>query len=143
MMRRPGIDLSDAAVLRRLQDLVGIPFVEGGRTLDGVDCLGLALMGLDVGFGILSEDPWLSIEQRWKAGERELEQLFPAGWRRVVDGPPRPGDFLSILEDGTPSHIALMAPIGLTLSAQRKTRSQYVRFEVWEPRLHSVWRPQV
>jgi hypothetical protein len=143
MNRRPGIDLSDAAVLIRLQDLVGIPFVVGGRTLEGADCLGIALMGLDVGFGIVAEDPWLSIEERWKAGKRDLAELFPAGWRQVLEGPPRPGDFLSILEDGTPSHIALMAPLGLTLSSQRKTKSMYVRCSVWEPRLHSIWRPQV
>lgn len=141
MMRRQGLDLSDSAVLSRLQDLVGIPFVEGGRTMQGADCLGVALMGLDLGFGIVSEDPWLAIERRWKEGKRELAELFPDGWLQV-EGPPRPGDFLSI-GDGTPSHIALMAPLGMTLSSQERTGSILVRLIAWERRIHSLWRPQV
>jgi hypothetical protein len=100
-------------------------------------------MGLDLGFGILSEDPWLTIEARWKEGKRDLSDLFPSGWSQVLEGEPRPGDFLMIRQKGTPSHVVLMAPIGFTLSAQEAARSRFVRFDDWRPRLHSVWRPRV
>ena len=67
-----------------LQDLLGIRFLRGGRSLDGIDCLGLWLafernvLGRDV------KDPWDEQLQKMHAqGWRQFEEVVPDGWQRI------------------------------------------------------------
>ena len=67
-----------------LADLLNIPFVRGGRTLDGIDCLGLwlafqrAVLSRDV------YDPWTDqLAKMHEEGWREFEEVVPDGWEKI------------------------------------------------------------
>jgi hypothetical protein len=80
----------NTAAVSDYADLIGegtgraVPFKLGGRTLDGLDCLGVCLE-MARRRGVPLPDPWQEIGVRWRDGVRDVERLLPAGWRKVED----------------------------------------------------------
>lgn len=69
----------------KLEQLLGTKFVPGGRTADGIDCLGVALVGCKQ-LGNPVPDPWIAFLEQWRgAGGGEPPRLpgFPDTWRQV------------------------------------------------------------
>lgn len=112
-----------------IDDLVGRPFLRGGRGHDGVDCLGLTVLALRLLFPDADvPDPWEDYEAAWKAGDlRARPGIFPEGWTAAAA--PIVGDVL-VVEDtyGTAGHLA---PVVDTLHAlhtsQQLGRSARIR----------------
>lgn len=87
---------------RPLAELLGIPHVEGGRSLAGMDCLGVTLEALRRA-GVPEDqvpDPWRQLERLYREQPHaiDLASLFPPAWRRVgisSAAPTRPGVVLT------------------------------------------------
>lgn len=103
------------------QELLGIPFREGGRDFrplhGGTDCLGIVLE-FRRRLGLRAEDPWGAIH--WRGDAREH---WPS-WLRPVSGPIENGD-VAITVDG--AHILVYAGSGYILEAVRDAGSRLRR----------------
>lgn len=78
-------------------DLAPAPFARGGRTVAGIDCLGVVLL-LAKARGILFPDPWHSVRHAWIDG-CVVVSGFPRGWRRVDGCSPIDDDVVLIAGD--------------------------------------------
>lgn len=59
-----------------LPDLIGIPWLPGGRSLSGTDCLGLAIMAQKALFGRVVPDIWkFEPEEIFRESERIREEI--------------------------------------------------------------------
>ena len=63
---------------------IGVPWQEGGRTRDGIDCLGITVLGARA-LGLPAPDPWRSVASDWSAGDYlgAVTSGFPEGWEQV------------------------------------------------------------
>lgn len=123
----------------RAQALLGIPWLEGGRTRAGVDCLGAALLVHRM-LGIEAADPWREWAERWKAGQRfgELETEL-RGWRRVELEADRVVGDTAVWANGT--HVAVFVGAGWWLHSTRTVGVYLAEDRFVRPRIASVWRP--
>jgi len=90
-------------------DLVGTPWLEGGRDLDGLDCYGVVLLGLER-LGIPMLDVWESWQAKYANGWREYDQAVPEGWAWHDPDEellPRAGDVVVTRDRGIPRHLGL------------------------------------
>lgn len=90
------------------QDLIGVPFVRGGRDRSGLDCLGVVLEILDR-MGIPREsrpDPWARLRELYDSRDRGAlreilagGQVIPSAWRRLETWPTTPRDGLLLISE--------------------------------------------
>jgi len=121
-----------------VDDLVGLPFVVGGRSRAGMDCLGLVLAGLQR-LGFDWPDPWLSIQGAWERGERPISACVPDGWKEVpVSEPLRRGDVL--VTGDRSQHIALALGAGWVLHTTATTGSHLARERALRGKLRFLFR---
>lgn len=123
----------------RAQELLGIPWREGGRTRLGADCLGAALMMHRL-LGIVARDPWAAWSERWRAGARFADLADElAGWRAVpVDAERIVGD-TAVWSNG--SHVAVYVGAGWWLHSTREIGTYLAEDRFVRARIASVWRP--
>lgn len=102
--------MTGAHVLAPVSELIGIPFLRGGRDPRvGVDCLGLVLLRCQQ-VGLPWCDPWLQIEAAWRRGERAPGTLMPPEWRQLAaDEPDRDNDIWFLGPPGNIEHVAIVA----------------------------------
>lgn len=125
--------------------LLGIPFLTGGRTRAGIDCLGLVLAGLQV-MGIPWQDPWDRIAEAWKRGERSVQSALPEGWTELpAETPLERGDVvMSRNAAGVVQHVALVIDVarnllhtsegtGSVITPARAVRGRIVAVFRWRP----------
>ena len=89
-------------------DLIGIPYLERGRTREGCDCWGLfRLVYLSFGIALPDHrDDYVSVTD-----SREILRLLEAGlpeWRAVPEGEERPVDGLLLRLAGRPYHVGVI-----------------------------------
>jgi hypothetical protein len=118
-----------------LRVLVGIPWQEGGRTLEGADCAGVCLMAHAI-IGIPSRDPWHELCDRWKDGER-LEAGLPPGWLEVDKDSPVLGD---VAVTGKGGHVSAYAGGGWFLTSRKRAGSVLVAARALGRAIESLWR---
>lgn len=86
------------ATIEELWQLIApAPFVRGGRTSKGIDCLGVVLLLAQIR-GIDFPDPWQTLRYAWVAG-CVMASGFPAGWRRVERRAPQDDDVVLIADE--------------------------------------------
>jgi cell wall-associated NlpC family hydrolase len=122
-------------------DLIGTPWVEGGRDPEsGLDCLGVALVVLER-MGLPSFDPWAVWADAWRHGWRNLEEAIPPGWSRLPHGAGlRPGDVVITQSEGQPTHIVVVVEDRRVVSAM-KGRGVVLLPQRWaEAHKQSAWR---
>jgi len=96
--------------------LLGIPFLTGGRTRAGMDCLGLVAAGLRL-MGIPWQDPWERVAEAWQRGERSFHGAIPQGWAELPpETPLERGDVvLSRNGAGVVQHVCLVIDVARNL----------------------------
>lgn len=81
-----------------------VPYVDGGRTLDGLDCWGLALaVRADMGLPLLPDDP-LAI----RGHGAEVARLFREVSALLVEGAPRPGALAAVFRGPLFMHVGVV-----------------------------------
>lgn len=90
-------------------DLIGVAWLEGGRSeREGLDCLGVVLVGLDrIGMPML--DVWQYWRGQYAEGWRDYEEAVPEGWAwHTAVGCYRQGDIIVTRDRGMPRHLGLV-----------------------------------
>lgn len=120
---------------------VGIPFVERGRSREGLDCWGLALLVLAEQFRLQNLPDFLD---RY-AGTRDkaLPSVFAEGlrqWQPVLA--PAPGDIVVLKIGGKPWHVGVVIARNLMLTIDRGTASVIERLDSlrWSGRIEGYYR---
>jgi len=62
--------------------LLAAPYRLRGRSVDGIDCLGVVLHILKLR-GSSALDPWKNLLHEWKSGSVATASAFPCDWHRV------------------------------------------------------------
>lgn len=91
----------------RASALVGVPFRPQGRDLNGLDCVGLAIMVFDLPEALVRNDYRLH-GQHWP----EAMHLLPRFFRRVEPGKARAGDLLLFAPRDDQLHFAVLTSGG-------------------------------
>jgi cell wall-associated NlpC family hydrolase len=101
---------------------VGIPFVSGGRAMDGCDCYGLVRLVLRDEYGI--NLPELSGDYSDALNLAETARLFAEKRPVLAAGKlpgPREGAVVAMLEHGRPAHLGISAGDGHILHTGART----------------------
>jgi cell wall-associated NlpC family hydrolase len=113
-----------------MRDLIGVPFVDGGRDASGMDCYGLARetmrrFGYDVPEISVSCFDTLSIHAIYEDQRARWE------WRRVET--PEPGDLMVMRLDpecpGQVSHVGVYIGNGRVIQTLKKRESHLIRID--------------
>lgn len=97
--------------MRTISGLIGIPWLLGGRTPEGCDCLGLAILAQRELFGKVVEDVWIYDRETY----REVSRIAPRDIVRIGAGEvetPRDGDVAFLLLRGY-GHLSTVVGEGL------------------------------
>ncbi len=114
--------------------LLGVPFLVGGRTLAGMDCLGVVLAGLSI-HGLDVEDPWARVARLWDQGVT-VPLLMPAQFVEMSrEAELRAGDVLEI-----PRHVALYVGHGYVLQSLEGAGCVLTPLQRMRRKIKSVWR---
>ena len=126
---------------------IGIPFVPGGRDMDGCDCGGLVLLVLRQEKGVLASDfnAYLPENFRHASGMAGLGEgitdLVRREWPKVEA--PRPFDLARFLVGRHPAHVGVYAGDGLFLHVDDSgfcARLTELQDLSWVPRLYDFRR---
>lgn len=123
--------------------LIGVPFLEHGRTLAGCDCWGLVRLGLALGFGVTVPDyteAYLTTTDR--AEIHALVTQESAGWLTVPLHDARPGDVVLFRMQGQVCHAGLVLEAPDFLHCQKGIGSAVERWDapLWKRRIDSIIR---
>jgi len=126
-----------------ITDLIGIPFVEKGRTAAGCDCWGVVRLALRRGFGI--EVPDYTEDYPTTTDRAEIHALInreSLGWDDVRASEAKPGDVVLFRIHGQVCHAGLAIAPPVFLHCQRGIGAALERWDsaIWERRLWSVLR---
>lgn len=121
------------------QDLVGVPFVDGGRDKAGMDCWGLAKemfrrQGIDVKDYAVGAMEVAGIAQELKKNEPE--------WKRI--GEPEIGCLVLIRMDGSvwANHVGIYVGDGKFIHAYSKTGVVIDRLKRWHTHIVGFYTPR-
>jgi len=90
-----------------------IPYLDRGRTRDGVDCYGLVMLVNREQFGRLVPDYVYASSKDQGAVAKTIEEFLPCDWRKVEV--PEPGDLVMLKILGRPWHCGVFVAPGLML----------------------------
>ncbi|MBS4019528.1 MAG: C40 family peptidase [Dechloromonas sp.] len=124
---------------------IGLPWLPGGRTRDGVDCWGLMTLVYAEVAGV-PLDPlnglYVTAEEREDIARIVDGQCAHGPWVKVEAGDEREMDILLFRCFGLQSHVGVVCGRGLMLHATSGKDSSIERYADgrWLPRLMSAWR---
>ncbi len=128
-----------------LSDLVGIPFVEGGRTKEGADCYGIFVLAMER-FGIFVPPAEVAPYASGEVNEAFREQVWRKRlWIPVSD--PAAGDAVAMRNDpdlaGLVQHFGVYLGGGKFIHTLEKTGSiiSGVEHPFWKNRIAGFYRP--
>lgn len=117
---------------------IGLPFLEGGRNANGLDCWGLVCLFYKNERGIdLNEETSYQIKNKksCQVFANETKENF----QRVKK--PRFGDLVSLTISGFEAHVAIYIGNGMILHSWNKTNSIYENIKpVWDKRIAGYYR---
>lgn len=103
-----------------LDDYVGLPWLDRGRTRDGCDCWGLLSIVYAERFGVVL--PSYRDDYLTAADSDAVTSLIngrPAAWREITAGTEQVGDAVLMSIAGRPHHIGIVVADGLVLHIER------------------------
>lgn len=110
------------------RELLGTPFVEGGRRPgQSIDCLGVVLE-MARRRGVRFPDPWDSVAASWRAGG-DIGTGFPEGWRRLAAGEQLADDDVVLLQQSGVGYVL----DGYVWSAAKRVGCYCVRIDRVQP----------
>lgn len=123
--------------------LIGIPFVEHGRSMAGCDCWGLVRLALAIGFGVTVPD--YTEEYATTTDREEIHALVTQeslGWLQVPAAASQPGDVVLFRMQGRVCHAGIVLEAPYFLHCQKDIGSALERWDapLWRRRLDSVIR---
>lgn len=121
---------------------IGIDFKLAGRSLDGIDCIGLVSMYLyDIGFYLPAEDG-MSIDKDWHCeNPARLKNHIKKYCRQINNAEPQRGDLVLYKIYKKPRHIGVVVGPDKFLHIREKKKSSVERLARWERFIDSFWRP--
>lgn len=126
-----------------VSELIGIPFEEHGRSLDGCDCWGVVRLGLERGFGLIvpdyTEDYVTTTDREEIAALMNREAL---GWEELCASEAQAGDVVLFRIQGQVCHAGLVIAPPVFLHGQKGIGAGLERWDspIWARRLWSVLR---
>ena len=119
-----------------------VPFLDKGRTREGLDCWGICVLAYAEVYGI----ELASLDWRYKGTSKPeaLEEVVrreqETSWRQVAE--PQPGDVVVFRVGGHPSHIGLVLGDGLMLHIGEGFEAAVERYGslMWGKRVADFWR---
>ncbi len=118
---------------------IGVPFIHQGRSVEGMDCVGL-LVQVAEDLGLEAHD-FTAYSLRPQA--KQLMKLIGKSCDKV-EGAPEPGDILvfALLGPNWPQHAAIKTEAGMVHSYRGgPNKVVEVSFDDhWKSKLHSTWR---
>jgi cell wall-associated NlpC family hydrolase len=124
---------------------VGLPFKEGGRNRDGLDCYGLLRLVINERFGGAVPE-YEGIAYRPGEDSSLLAALMDERirlWRPIAIGEEKPGDGVLLRVMGRPIHVGVVVEAGYMLHIEKNCDSVLERFSTgsrWEKRLLGFYR---
>ena len=124
---------------------IGLPFKEGGRHRDGLDCYGLLRLVINERFaGAVPEYEGIA----YRPGEDRglLAALMDERirlWRPIAKGDEQPGDGVLLRVMGRPIHVGVVVAPGFMLHVEQNCDSVLERFTAgsrWERRVLGFYR---
>ncbi len=107
--------MSDAvAFARAAHEMIGTPFRLRGRSLDGVDCIGLVRLALS---GIGRASPPLPHYGMRNLGRARFAGLIDAVGLRLTEDPSRAGDLILLRPSAAQFHLAIVGPTAKLIHA--------------------------
>lgn len=124
---------------------IGIPFLDRGRSFEGLDCWGLVRLFYLEELGI--ELPSYADEYQGTTEYAKLSELVHRGkndgnWNAVSTGDEQPGDVILLRVAGSETHIGVVLGNGMMLHAERKTGviAETYRGLLWRSRVSGFTR---
>jgi cell wall-associated NlpC family hydrolase len=117
---------------------VGIPYLDRGRSLVGLDCYGLLVLVYRELRGI--ELPCFAEAYVTAADRQEIRRLIAGGlsaWRQIAAGKEAAFDGVLMREGAQPTHIGIVVRPGLLLHVDRGETSRIERY-LAPPLVHRV-----
>lgn len=126
-----------------IEPLIGIPFVEKGRSLAGCDCWGLVRLALARGFGLSVPDyteGYMTTKDREEIAA--LMNRESIGWTEVAISEAQPGDVALFRIQGHACHAGLVIDPPVFLHCQRGIGAGLERWDsaIWRDRLSALFR---
>lgn len=123
-----------------LESYVGIPFVEHGRTAEGVDCWGLIRLFFRNEVGTVLPNLLDYKTTRDRATISQIIDREKSDWRRIKK--PDAGDVIVFKIAGQPTHVGLYIGQGRFIHAYKGTHSCVEALESpqWKQRIEGYYR---
>ena len=120
------------------KDLIGIPFIDGGRDKNGMDCWGLAKemfhrQGVEVNDYSVGAMETTKIANELKSNENDWEKInIPEVGCLVL---------IKLMETGWANHVGIYIGHGRFIHAYRKTGVVIDRIDRWKARIIGYYMP--
>lgn len=131
------------SLLHLLRDLIGVPFVDGGRDRKGLDCWGLVMLAM-LRAGKQIPDYNVNCHEREKIAKLVADPEQWVSWKKIDD--PMPGDGIALRVDPNMpdaiQHFGVYLGSGKFIHTTRKTGVMVSRITdpMWRGRIEGYYR---
>jgi cell wall-associated NlpC family hydrolase len=105
--------------MMEIKDLIGAPYAEHGRSLQGLDCYGCAILAEKILTG--KELPDVFYENPTVEQKAEVMKIVEEGVPHTLLDKPEKGAVVEIFVLGRPSHVGVCLGGGMFIHAMKKT----------------------
>jgi cell wall-associated NlpC family hydrolase len=124
---------------------IGIPWLEHGRTVDGCDCYGLVRLVLSRHFNIhldAHDQFYESVKQDKHSIASVIQEQLQLNWHKLNDEPVQAGDLVLLKITQPPHHVGVMIDKKNFLNVRQKCLAVVESLDdfIWQHRLIGIYR---